>query len=53
MFSPRPCALFLYLHVLYRICPNFWGVQFSRIAISKHFAETIVAYQEIKLDLPF
>ena len=31
---------------IYRIRPNFRGAQFSRIAISKHFAETIFADQE-------
>ena len=36
----------LYLHrmcMIYRIRPNFRGTQFSRIAIFKHFAETIFA----------
>ena len=30
----------------YHICPNFRGAQFSQIAISKHFAETIFVDQE-------
>ena len=34
---------------LYRISPNFRGGQFSRIAISKHFAETIFADQEFQV----
>ena len=29
----------------YRIRPNFRGAQFSRIVLSKHFAETIFADQ--------
>ena len=33
----------------YRIGPNFWGVQFSRIAISKQFMETIFADQEFRV----
>ena len=33
----------------YRIRPNFRGAQFSRIAISKHFVETIFADQEFRV----
>ena len=33
----------------YHIRPNFRGAQFSRIAISKHFAETIFADQEFRV----
>ena len=31
---------------IYRIRPNFQGAQFSRTAVSKHFAKTIFADQE-------
>ena len=34
---------------MYRIPPNFRGAQFSRIAIPKHFAETIFADQEFRV----
>ena len=33
----------------YRIHPNFRGAQFSRIAISKHFAETIFTDQAFRV----
>ena len=33
-------------YLQYRIRPNFQGAQFSLIAISKYFAETIFADQE-------
>ena len=33
----------------YRIRPNFRGPQFSRIALSKHFAETIFTDQEFRV----
>ena len=33
----------------HRIRPNFWGAQFSRIAISKHFAETVFVDQEFRV----
>ena len=34
---------------IYRIRPNFCGAQFSWIALSKHFAETIFADQEFRV----
>ena len=34
---------------MYRIRPNFRGAQFSRIALSKHFAETIFADQGFRV----
>ena len=34
---------------MYRIRPNFQGAQFLRIAISKHFAETIFADQVFRV----
>ena len=34
---------------VYRIRPNFRGAQFSQIAISKHFVETIFADQEFQV----
>ena len=34
---------------IYRIRPNFRGAQFSRIAISKHFVETIFAGEEFRV----
>ena len=34
---------------LYRIRPNFRGAQFPRIALSKHFAETIFMDQEFRV----
>ena len=37
------------LQKYYRICPNFRGAQFSRIAFSKHLAETIFADQEFRV----
>ena len=37
------------LMVIYRICPNFRDTQFSRIVLSKQFAETIFADQEFRV----
>ena len=34
---------------IYRIRPNFRGAQFSRVALSKHFAETIFADEEFRI----
>ena len=34
---------------MYHICPNFRGAQFSRIAISKRFMETIIADREFRV----